>query len=200
VSPKKVVLPNQLLLLIKFTDKETKKIQEVLNKYQRLLKCKKQQLQQIGRTNKAITKNKAGCVAETDTMGEWFKDNGTIVLTDSASTGSDFKDSAKQFRGTVAHEMSHAMMNNFDPRTCKSYTNYRKNPLMKEYMKVAGWNVTGTTLTETATDKAPTNYGKTNPKEDLAEATMLYLYEPETLKSRSPKRYKFIKELFEDKK
>lgn len=89
-------------------------------------------------------------------------------------------------------------MNNFDPRTCKSYANYKDNPLMQEYMKEAGWNKKGTILSETDTNKAPTDYGKTNPQEDLAEAAMLYLYEPDTLKNRSPARYNFLKKLYGD--
>ncbi len=178
-----------------FTAKEKKEINEVIEKYKPLLKCKNHPLQKIARTDKAITKN-GTCIAESDTMGEWLADQNALILTDSASTGLDFKDSSKQFRGTVAHEISHALMNNFDPRTCSTYKNELKNPLMQEYQKISGWDKTGTTLTETQKDKAPTDYAKTNPSEDLSEATMLYLYEPKTLKSQSPKRYEFLKKLF----
>jgi len=180
-----------------FSADEKKGIAEVLNKYQPLRKCGNAPLKQFGRTDKMITSN-GKCVAETDTMGEWFDDSGTIVLSDAASFPQDFSDPAKQFRGTVAHETAHALLNNFDPRTCKSYANSNDNPLMKEWHHAAGWDATGTVLTETGTDKAPTSYAKTNDKEDLSESMMLYMYDPDKLKAASPARYDFCRRLMGD--
>jgi hypothetical protein len=180
-----------------FTDKEKKNINEVLDKYKPILKCKNSPVKQIGRTNKAISKN-GKCRAETDTMGEWFEDSGTVILTDAANNPVDFDDAETQFKGTAAHEIAHGLLDNFDPRTCTSYENSSDNPLMKEFHKAAGWDPTGTTLTETDDDKAPTDYAKTNDEEDLSESMMLYLYDPDKLKDASPARYEFCKKLLSD--
>jgi hypothetical protein len=181
-----------------FTDDEKKDTEEVLDKMKPLTRCKEQPVKHIGRSDKGITKKSTGCEAETSTMGEWFADQGTLVLTDAASNPVDFKDKRTQYKGTLAHELTHGLTNNFDPRDCKSYDNWKDNPLMQEWAKAAGWNPDLKGLKDPS--KAPTNYAKTNPKEDLSESVMLYLYEPDTLKTKSPERYEFVQKLFGDKK
>jgi hypothetical protein len=180
-----------------FTDDEKKGIEEVLSKYKALMKCPKVPLKKIGRSDFGISRN-GKCVAENSTMGEWFSDSGTIVLTDAASNPVDFTDSATQFRATFAHEAAHALLDNFDPRSCKRYKNSSHNPLMKEFHAAAGWDPHGTTSTPTATDKPPTDYASTNDEEDLSESMMLYLYDPDRLKKVSPARYSFCKKLMDD--
>ncbi len=177
-----------------FSDTEKKGIQEVLGKYNPLMKCDNSPVKKIGRTNKGITKSN-GCVAETSTMGEWFDESGTLVLTDAASNPVDFADKDVQFKATTAHELAHGLLNKFDPRDCKAYASANDNPVMKEFRKAAGWDATGTTLTETGKDKAPTGYAKTNSQEDLSESMMLYLYSPDKLKKASPARYEFCEKL-----
>ena len=175
-----------------FTDAEKKMIDEVQGKYATLMTCKNQPLKRFGRTDKGIT----DCKVESSTMGECFDDSGTLVIMDNAYSPVDFKDENTQFKGTVAHEMSHIIMNRFDPRTCKTYDSPDDNPLMKEYRKATGWDATGSTLTETAKDHAPSEYGKTNSQEDMAESSMLYLYNPDELEKKSPARYAFMKQMF----
>jgi hypothetical protein len=186
-----------------FSDQEKKDLEEVLDKYKPLMKCKNQPLKAIGKTNKGISHDDDGnCYAEEDTMGEWFSDKGTLVLTDAADSGPDFPDDeSKQFRATATHEIAHAIAGHgsgpgFDPRDCKEYPNNEDNPLMKEFKKAAGWNETGDTLVETDEDKAPTDYAETNADEDFAESAMLYHYDPDKLKSKSPARHKFMQDLF----
>ena len=178
-----------------FSESEKKGIEDVLDKYKPLFECDNVPVKKIGRSDKGITKSTAGCVAETTTMGEWFEDSGTLVLMDAASSPEDFPDADSQFKGTVAHELAHGLLNNFDPRTCKAYKKAGDNPVMKEFRKAAGWDATGTTLTETDKDKAATSYSKTNSQEDLSEAMMLYLYDQKKLKDASPARYEFCKKL-----
>jgi hypothetical protein len=50
-----------------------------------------------------------------------------------------------------------------------------------------------------ALDYFPTEYGTTNPWEDIAESFELYLGDPEQLRRKSPKRYEFIKKLLDGK-
>lgn len=188
-----------------FTDQEKKDLEEVLDNYKPLMKCKNQPLKAIGKTNKGISHDEDGdCYAEEETLGEWFSDKGTLVLTDAASNGEDpvFPgDSSKGFRATAAHEIAHALAGHgsgpgFDPRDCKEYPNNEDNPLMKEFKEASGWNEAGDTLVETDEDKAPTDYAKTNADEDFAESAMLYQYDPDKLKSESPARYEFMQKLF----
>ncbi len=183
---------------VSFSGEEKKDTEEVLDKMKPLMHCENQPVKHIGRSDKGITKGANGCEAETSTMGEWFADRGSLVLTDAASNPVDFKDTRTQYKGTLAHELTHGLTNGFDPRDCKSYDNWKDNPLMQEWAKAAGWNSALTTLTDDT--KAPTDYAKKNPKEDLSESVMLYLYEPDTLKTKSPERYEFIQKLFGDKK
>jgi hypothetical protein len=173
-----------------FTEDEKKDVEEVLEKMKPLMKCESQPVKTIGRTDKAIT----DCKVEESTMGEWFPDRGALILSDSASNLVDFKDKRTQFKGTLAHELTHGLTNGFDPRTCKKYDSWKDNPLMKEWGKAADWDPTLTSLVDAS--GAPTNYAKTNPKEDLSESVMLYLYDAKRLEKASPARHKFVAALF----
>jgi hypothetical protein len=183
----------------KFTKKEKKDLKEVLGKFEPLLKCQNQPLKKIGRVNQSIDHDDDGkCYADPNTMGEWFADQGTLVLGDEALVPGEFADASLEFRGTAAHEITHALTNRFDPRTCKQYDEKSDNPLMKEWSKAAGWSKDGSKVKKTAKDKPPTDYAATNPSEDLSESVMLYMYNPDKLKKKSPKRYAFVKDLMGD--
>jgi hypothetical protein len=181
----------------RFSEDEKNDTQEVLDRMKPLMGCENQPVKQIGRSDKAITKGSGGCRAETSTMGEWFPDLGALVLTDAASNPVDFNDPRAQYKGTLAHELTHGLTNGFDPRSCKAYDNWRDNPLMQEWGKAVGWDATLTSLPDDS--KAPTDYAKTNAKEDLSESVMLYLYDPDRLKKKSPERHAFIHKLFGEK-
>jgi hypothetical protein len=178
-----------------FSEEEQADVNEVLDKMSALMACKNQPVKQIGRTDKAISKGKGGCESETSTYGEWFADRGTLILTDAADEPLDFSDARTQFKGTLAHELTHGLTNGFDPRTCTVYDNFRDNPLMQEWGKAAGWDATLTNLADPS--KAPTDYAKKNAKEDLSETIMMYMYSPDELKKKSPERYEFAKKLLE---
>ncbi len=140
-----------------------------------------------------------------------------IRIYDGAFKPFDFTDDPngyKQFKGTILHELTHALQssNEFYPepqqellRSCYSST------LLQNYMDatrpvtnmgdpafwgnngwdlVAGrWKLTGATGNQT-----PTNYARTNPAEDLCESVMMYVYEPQKLQNNSTKRYDFIRD------
>ncbi len=176
-----------------FTEEEQEDVKEVLDKMSGLMGCANHPLKKIGRTGKALSKTKGGCEAESSTYGEWFADQGALILTDVADKPLDFKDPRTQFKGTLAHEMTHALTNGFDPRSCTAYDNFRDNPLMQEWGKAAGWDPTLTNLLDPS--GAPTEYAKKNAKEDLSETLMMYLYDPKALKKKSPERYAFANKL-----
>lgn len=178
-----------------FTDEEKGQINEVLDKMGGLMACANHPVKHIGRTAKAISRDDSGCEAESRTYGEWFEDQGTLILTDVASNPLDFKDKATQFKGTLAHELTHGLTNGFDPRTCTAYDDMADNPLMQEWAKATGWDPTLSNLADPS--KAPTDYAKTNAAEDLSETVMMYLYAPDELKKKSPERHAFAKKLLE---
>ncbi len=189
----------------KFNETELKGLADVEERMSALMQCSNHPLRYVARTNSSISPpndHHSWTAGSADsTMGEWFLNHGTVVLTDSAGFGKDFGGDGKhfseqQFRGTAAHEFAHALLNNFDPRTCTQYPDESANPLIQQFRSATGWNTAGT-VPSTVTPP-PTEYGATNSQEDLSESVMLYLYSPSTLKAKSPERYEFVKKLFDE--
>lgn len=172
-----------------FTKKEREDVEEVLGKMGALMTCENHPVKRIGRTDQAIT----SCVAEQDTMGEWFQDRGALVMTDNATANFHLGGGRKEFKGSLAHELTHGLTNSFDPRTCTAYSNPRDNPLMQEWVKLMGWDDTWKKVADPSS--LPSDYAKTNAKEDLSETVKFYLYAPDELKKKSPERYEFAKKL-----
>ncbi len=130
----------------------------------------------------------------------------------------------KEFKGTILHEFIHALQYKKDENSIYkdpqnwSYKNPHSSPLVLNYMDATrpitdindpgfegtnGWAfgrhppgspVQKWKLFNTQDNKPPTNYGNTNPLEDMSESVMLYMYEPQKLKDSSPQRYNFIRD------
>ena len=149
-----------------------------------------------------------------DTFGVYHSDTSVIEILDFAHTPFDFSDDAsgdKEFKATILHEMVHSMQ--FKKDEYSNYDNPYKSPLVQSYMDATtpvnavdtgiwenGWtyfadrgkgskwkNFTG------EGNSPPTDYGLTNPMEDLSESVMMYVYNPDQLKNSSPLRYEFIR-------
>lgn len=183
---------------VSFSREEKKDIEEVLDKMKALMSCQQQPVKHIGRCNQGITGVANGARVESTTMGEWLADRSTAVLTDAAVRPVDFADGRTQFKATLVHELTHGLTNGFDPRTCQPYENWKDNPLMQEWGKAAGWNRALSSLKDDS--RAPNDYAKTNPREDLSESVAFFFYAPEQLKAKSPERHEFIQKLLGDKK
>ncbi len=153
---------------------------------------------------------KEPCTAET----------AAIRIYDGAFQPFDFTDDPngyKEFKGTILHEMTHALQAYTGPNggivdpTKEVARNYYSSPLLQNYMDATrpvtnmddpgfwgnnGWNLLRGQwkLTGVPGNLTPTNYARTNPAEDLCESVMMYVYEPQKLQTSSAKRYNFIRD------
>lgn len=145
--------------------------------------------------------------------------SGTIRIFDMATRPFDFSndpDGIKEFKGTILHELIHALQYKKDEYSI--YKNPYSSPIMQNYMDAArpitnindpgfegnnGWTYgkhppgqpfQSWKLFSTQNSNPPTNYGGKNPLEDMSESVMMYVYEPQKLQSSSPQRYTFIRD------
>jgi len=84
--------------------------------------------------------------------------------------------------------------------------NAYENPLVQDYMDIAGWEIDASTaytfqgfapsinLVGEGYLNAPTFYSKLNPLDDMADSAMLYVTNPDYLRERSPERYNWIRD------
>jgi hypothetical protein len=135
-----------------------------------------------------------------------------IRIFDHAASPFDFTNDPNgdtQFKATILHEMIHALQSRRDQYS--EYDNPTTSPLVENYMdatrpdtaidagvdrngwawygKQLGWKLYGA-----PGNVPPTDYGKTNPLEDMSESAMTYVYDPQKLKDSSPQRYNFIRD------
>lgn len=135
----------------------------------------------------------------------------TIRIFDHARSPFDFlndPDGEKQFKATILHEMVHGMQYYKDRHSI--YKN-EYSPLIENYIDATrqitdmeapgfngwnGWNWDGRRwrYTNDSSNQPPTNYGLTDPFEDMADSVMMYVYDPERLKNSSFERYYFIRD------
>ena len=117
-------------------------------------------------------------------------------------------DPATKFKGTILHELIHALQYN---NTRDNPMNAYSTPLLYNFVDAvttpnaggwdAGWEykqVPGAPPPPkwhlTSSQQPPTNYGKTNPMEDMCESVRMYMYDSQKLKDSSPLRYAFIRD------
>ncbi len=145
--------------------------------------------------------------------------SGTIRIFDKALAPFDFTDDPdgyKQFKGTILHELIHALQYKKDGYSI--YKNAYFSPLVQNYMDATrpitdindpgfegtnGWQfgkhppgapAQRWKLFGIPDNIPPTDYGNSNPLEDMSESVMLYMYEPQKLKGTSMQRYNFIRQ------
>jgi hypothetical protein len=207
-----------------WTDRELVLLDEVLRELPPSL-IKKMALTKIVRNKTNLDKNGnpkpstfglyTPCVKQIDP--DCNGSSATIRIFDQAHSPFDFANDPngdKEFKGSILHEMIHALQyHKGDSSTLEDplkQKNGYSSPLMQNYMDATrpitdmnnpgfwannGWllNPQGVwTLTGAPGNQAPTDYAGTNPKEDLCESVMLYVYDPQGLQNSSPQRYNFI--------
>lgn len=156
-----------------------------------------------------------GSLPDPYTFGVYRPSSSSISIFDHASSPFDFQDDPngdKQFKATILHELVHAMQYKKDEYS--NYDNPYKSPLVQAYMDATTpLNAVDTGIWENGwtyfedrgengnwkkwsdeNEKAPTNYGQTDPCEDMSESVMMYVYDPQKLKTSSPLRYYFIRD------
>jgi len=137
-------------------------------------------------------------------MGDYTNKEQTIRIFDSATQPSYFPNDATgdtDFKATILHEITHALQ-----YYKENQINYDKpagqNPLLRDFINVSGTGSDGWTYTYTGGwnyqpvngNNPPTNYGTTNPLEDMSESVKMYVYDPQLLRSSSFNRYVYIRD------
>ena len=208
-----------------WTDRELVLLDEVLRELPPSL-IKKMALTKIVRNKTNLDKNGnpkpntfglyTPCVKQIDP--DCNGSSATIRIFDQANNPFDFANDPtgdKEFKGTILHEMTHALQyHRGDSSTLEDplkQKNGYSSPLMQNYMDATrpitdmnnpgfwvnnGWLLNQETWTSTGApgNQAPTDYAGKNPKEDLCESMILYVYEPQKLQNSSPQRYNFIRD------
>ncbi len=138
------------------------------------------------------------------------------IFDGAVSPNSDFSNDPNgdiEFKATILHEMIHAYQYRKDENSI--YMDVYNSPLVLNYMDAtrpntasesgptSGWNHNGWAwygqpagwkLYSTNDNLPPTDYGKTNPIEDMSEAVMMYVNDPLNLRAVSMARYNFIRD------
>lgn len=155
-----------------------------------------------------------GSVPKPNVFGDYSPSTGVIRIFNHASTPYDFENDPngdKQFKATILHELIHAMQYHKDEYS--NYKNVYASPLVQSYMDAIkplqaidtgiwenGWvyyekqGENGWKNYSGPENDPPTDYGKTDPTEDMSESVMMYVYDSQKLQSSSPLRYSFIKD------
>jgi hypothetical protein len=188
-----------------FSLEELEAIETVLKRYAPLLgrrrpkKLGAQPLTTFGRAKYGIDSDNSGNPQrDPDTRGESFAKSKTVGMYDESTSPTQFDTGMKQFRGTFAHELSHALI--------EDLKNAQGQRAITRYASATGvWTTVydtpyeGTDNTDTwnkmqADGKEPpiTKYGATNAQEDLADAIKFLFENPQKLKADCPIRYRWI--------
>jgi Mlc titration factor MtfA (ptsG expression regulator) len=137
-------------------------------------------------------------VRDPGTRGESFAKSKTVGMYDAGATASQFPTGMQQFRGTFAHELAHALIedvkNKAGEKTIQKYavatgvwTSRNVTPYQSDTSKKT-WDAM-----KAAGKEAPvTPYGATNAGEDLADAIKYLFEDPAKLKTDCPIRYRWI--------
>lgn len=125
--------------------------------------------------------------AETFTQTVGGRALSNISIYDHAYSPYDFPTARQQMRGTVGHELSHALLERLPAPGGRSMIQYFASQ-MAFWLDYKGKKPSGVPGAE-----APiTTYGKTNAQEDLAESMMFFFENPDRLQRRCPQRFRFI--------
>jgi hypothetical protein len=119
----------------------------------------------------------------------------TITMYDKSSTDTfDFATTQQQFRGTIEHELSHALL---EPLLTGGGTMIQKFATDMKFwdgaIAVAKYPSAAAAIAASV-EPPPTNYGRKTAQEDLAETMMFFFEDPKDLETRCPKRFKWVKD------
>ena len=132
------------------------------------------------------------------TRGESFAASKTVGMYDAGAKASQFPTGMQQFRGTFAHELAHALIedvkNKAGETTIQRYATATGVWTSRNVSPYEGADSDETWDNMKAAGKEPpiTKYGATNAGEDLADAIKFLFEDPATLKQKCPIRYKWI--------
>jgi hypothetical protein len=108
-------------------------------------------------------------------FGQYFGNQSNAALYDSAGSATELADTTMATRGVVVHEAAHAILG----RNTDRFVSDLKPPYWKDENTATG---------DPTAEEPVTDYGKTNAREDLADAATFYFLERTTLKTKRPQR------------
>ncbi len=143
-----------------------------------------QEISGIGKVERAIDENTAAGALDDTTFGEYFPGAANVGMF-AAGTGSttDFADNAKQIKGTVVHEVAHALLA------------HKRDDWAG---RLDFWMDAFTPSGKAGAEAPPTTYGETNAREDLSESVMYFFVDRAAFEVRCPKRVKIVDEYVEE--
>lgn len=144
-----------------------------------------QEVQTIGKVSQAIDLNHAHGKLDKSTMGEYFESQKSFGMFRAGTDSTlDFSANAKQIEGTVVHELAHGMFaDQYDAFVATGSGGY--------------WIDRFTASGDKAAEAPPTDYGRKNAMEDLAESVMFFFVDEAMLKNRCPLRHAFIRRVID---
>ena len=187
-----------------FSLEELKAIETILQRYAPVLGKSRpkshgaQPLKYFGRTRYGIDHDKGKAVRDPATRGESFAKSKTVGMYDAGAKASQFPTGMQQFRGTFAHELAHALIedvkNKAGETTIQRYATATGVWTSRDVSPYEGADSDETWDNMKAAGKEPpiTKYGATNAGEDLADAIKFLFEDPAKLKQKCPIRYKWI--------
>jgi hypothetical protein len=199
-----------------FSLEELEGIESVLKRYAPMLGKKRdkklgaQPLTIFGRAHYGIDYDDARSPErDPDTRGESFAKSKTVGMYDAGTKASQFPTGMQQFRGTFAHELSHALIedvkNSKGEKTILAYakaTGVWKDRFTTDYERDSN-QATWDAMKADGKEPPITTYGASNAQEDMADAIKFLFEDPAKLKKECPIRYRWIIEnlsgFFEEK-
>jgi hypothetical protein len=190
-----------------FSLEELQAMETVLERYAKLLGPQRvkelgaQPMTTFGRANFGIDYDDKGAPErDPDTRGESFSAFATIGMYDAGSAASQFPTGMQQFRGTLAHELSHALLENLEAAKGQTmiqkyvadsemWTSVRVTPYRRKTNQL-----TAKAVTDDGKEAPITAYGCTNAQEDMADAIKYLFEDAAKLQAGCPKRYKWLRE------
>lgn len=144
-----------------------------------------------------IMKNKCCAVGGADALYS-ETDNKVTFCGKKYSTGPMYEGSktAGGLVGMLIHELTHALQHEkLNSPSQGSPLDVYDNPTVIKFMQATGWRTFCIpTIGCLLPSDTATQYGQTDPLEDMAESTRLYYENPNLLKERSLRRYNFVRD------
>jgi hypothetical protein len=135
-----------------------------------------QEVQYFGKATHSIDTNTASGIADSTTLGEYFRANSAAGLFKVAESDTSFGWTVDaSLHWVCTHELAHGLMDYIE----------------EDLRKAAGYWKDSSTKTG-AGEKPWSTYAKTSLGEDLAESVTAYFIKPKQFKKKCPKRYAVV--------
>jgi hypothetical protein len=146
-----------------------------------------QEIKTVSKVDQGIDGNRPTGKLDTTTVGENFRgSNNFSVFTAGAAgkggpfLGGPYASNQDLVLTTIAHELGHGLLQHEEVRFVAA---------------IDYWTSTFVASGKAGTEEPITPYGKQDAREDFCEAIAIYVHDKSRLKTKCPKRYKFLEDL-----